>query len=111
MSITEFLLARIAEDEGLWGAFPDDSKSEVFEVRSQVHGWVLPVSSMTALSPARMLAECAAKRAIMGLHEDLGKSPRLDAPFAQSATNESLRLLAAVYTDHPDYQQEWSVTP
>ena len=49
--------------------------------------------------PARVLAECAAKRAILAMH-----------PMCGSVAGEScreLRILAAVYADRPDYNEEW----
>lgn len=70
--------------------------------------------------PARVLAECAAKRAIMGGHEgrrDLygGRDAYLcemcteTGPNAQGWPCETLRALAAVYSDHPDYDKDWAL--
>uniref|UniRef100_UPI003F494537 DUF6221 family protein n=1 Tax=Arthrobacter silvisoli TaxID=2291022 RepID=UPI003F494537 len=90
MNITEFLEARIGEDEaaakrGGWhnggGTFANDN-----------YGCLL-------IQPARVLAECAAKRAII---EDFGWLELSGVP------NSPLRAIAAVYADHPDYQQEWA---
>ena len=69
MNITEFLEARITEDE----------------TRATYYG---PL----AMGTARVLAECAAKRAII-----VYSPPK------------TLQHLAAVYKDHPDYQQEWAL--
>ena len=88
MDIKDFLLARIAEDEAAadWVAmvFPDGDVTPLFR---------------------RVLAECAAKRAIIGppMAEELkawshGVDP---SPHA-------LRALASVYADHPDHQEEWA---
>lgn len=44
-----------------------------------------------------MLADVAAKRAIVDLAEATG----------QPAIWEAAEHLAAVYADHPDYRQEW----
>lgn len=66
MNITEFLLARIAEDEK----------------RANYYGM--------ALGTDRVLAECAAKRAI-----------------TVYSPPKTLQYLAAVYKDHPDYRKEW----
>lgn len=113
MTITEFLADRIAEDEAeaqkggyhnaSGGAFARDN-----------YGCLL-------VQPARVLAECAAKRAIMGQHEiDLDMSE----PYCDSCAEwwncvlgegppmvawpcPTLRALAAVYADHPDYQEAW----
>jgi hypothetical protein len=90
--LTEFLLARIAEDERRWGnpAFvrlvgPDLSE---FVVRTR--------------------AECAAKRAIVEGHAEsweLGKADYLEGVWRSE--DHTIRLLAAVYADHPDYLEEW----
>jgi hypothetical protein len=47
--------------------------------------------------PARVLAECAAKRRIVSFAADL----------TEEGTDDLLRLLALPYADHPGYRQEW----
>lgn len=93
--LTEFLLARIAEDE---------EQAEV----CRVMGWV-PAKKyeLTAVGPARILAECAAKRALV---EAAGAySPELEhGDNGEWAFDITLRTLAAVYADHPDYQPNWA---
>jgi hypothetical protein len=55
---------------------------------------------MARHDPARVLADVAAKRAIMGL----AVPGDIDQPEVYAA----LRYLAAVHADHPDYDPEWS---
>lgn len=99
MTITEFLEARIVEDaeEAEWYG-----NTEYFE-----GGW-------TKAHTGRVLRECAAKRAIIqewqpapvggwGVHAD-----GVDVGNWE-ATDNAVRHLAAVYSDHPDYQQEWAL--
>lgn len=97
MNITEFLLARIAEDEaearGLQGEMDFGLES----------------------AGDRMLAECAAKRAIIEQYEAYGAAAQgvfgvayIGARSGQRVTEDALRALAAVYKDHPDYQEEWT---
>lgn len=101
MSITDFLLARIAEDE----AAAQAEQSAVEYLSEPPHwpaGW-----------PARVLAECAAKRAIVAEWEDTdtGETWLLegaDAGYAL-AIDHAVRALAAVYADHPGYLDEWRV--
>lgn len=93
MEIREFLLARIAEDEENAGryveVFPDGDVAPLFR---------------------RVLAECAAKRAIIGLADDVDTID--DALMIETmswkweTSAKILGALAAVYSDHPDYQQE-----
>lgn len=95
MNITDFLLARIEEDEK----------------RANYYGM--------ALGTARVLAECAAKRAIVGMHKrlpdptgdeagDLCSMCTETGPEAQGYPCWTLGALTAVYKDHPDYQEEWA---
>jgi hypothetical protein len=86
MNITEFLEARIAEDEAR-ARYP-----------------YLASSPDPLFSPARILAECAAKRAIVGWWtEGVIGYVRVNGEL----TNPLLPL-AAVYANHPDYRQEWA---
>ena len=109
MTITEFLEARITEDELLLDA-------------SRTGEWIVF---------DRAVAECAAKRAIIDVHHphdhggehgdavfcdecqwDHGDdSPRIDNQSVEGFGTHpcrTLALLAAIYADHPDYQQEWA---
>ncbi|WP_275002334.1 DUF6221 family protein [Promicromonospora iranensis] len=99
MIITEFLLARIAEDETAAQAAldhaPDAGRRE-----------------------ARVLAECAAKRTIVEAFEELGKfltqpSDNGDGDVVTGARDMFAGLMiavqahAGVYADHPDYRPAW----
>ncbi|AYN58108.1 hypothetical protein PBI_JUDY_38 [Arthrobacter phage Judy] len=115
-SIMEFLEARIGEDEATLertGPFPHSTHSW------DVVGTYRPdcPDCIGVPSRERVLAECAAKRAIIAEHAgfveaidalsaalpgDLNQDP--DAPWRTS----TLRHIAAVYKDHPDYRQEWA---
>lgn len=92
MTLTDFLLARIAEDE-----------TEVELGASR-------------FNPERVWAECEAKRRIVKLH-----LPSASHRWCISCTDidtlppnnveafpcRTLRALAAVYADHADYRDEW----
>lgn len=148
MTITEFLLARIAEDEaaakaaspGGWqfsgiasvagGTLYDETRrivDVVYERPDDHDGSIVRhlLSSeadanglhIARHDPARVLAECEAKRRIMERHN---AQPFFDDPesFYCATCNEgiggfhpcpTLRALAAVYADHPDYDQAWSL--
>ena len=83
MNITEFLLARIVEDEAEAGS----GWSTLGDTR-----WDRDNYGRTMLTPSAILAECAAKRAII-----VYSPPK------------TLQYLAAVYAEHPGYQQEWAL--
>lgn len=110
MTLTEFLLARIAEDE------------EVAQIKKAQWGghWERGDSPRVigTIDPNRVLAECEAKRRIveMGtfddspesavdfwLKEGKGRTP----PQPVGALIGVFRALAAVYSDHPDYDRDW----
>ncbi len=146
MTITEFLEARIAEDEKhaarllkdledqvaeeyagevdergpftprrllgaqMWAQYDGQSKRRSFAKGQQI---------AYLANPARVLAERAAKRAILAFDQDEQIwDPR---GFSSDTASEAFtrggpknpqsrhvtRLLAAVYKDHPDYEQEW----
>ena len=122
-NLEEFLLARIAEDKRIatdaagasgrndWT--PDDVAGD-----SRLAG---PAAELVArYDPARVLAECAAKRklvlACMEARPDLaflGTRPRgmADFPLSPSGPHQlaalTLAVLAMPYADHPDYHAEW----
>lgn len=129
MNIVDFLLARIAEDE----AEAHDATGARWVVHSGVNasmvnidptnvrdekwkygrfGHVATTSHDAAYAehiarhdPTRVLAECKAKREIIRWWVDgLIGYVRVD----DELTNPLLPL-AAVYADHPDYQQEWAL--
>ena len=134
MTLTEFLLARIAEDEEVArGAGRDDAweQGERYHERNVVRpvggfDWVgvsgdrLDIPVLTAQSsstprelfegrarhiarhdPARVLAECEAKRLIVEHFSETG------IDFLGEIARVPLRALAAVYADHPDYDEAW----
>ena len=137
MTITEFLLARIAEDEDVARVF-DDVKPRYYEVSGMEPS---PEYVTVYVSPARVLAECAAKRAIIDDHAATDHSYREDVyvgddvyltpslPACRQCTTstdtaritsswdvadriiapcDTVRALAAVYADHPDYDTAWA---
>lgn len=136
MDIKEFLLARIAEDEAAAGAKPvvDLPVTRVHHPHSieEVPGYVLPMTIETFAhdrleagtmeasftpNPARVLRECAAKRTIVAYFEleaekmaDPRKRQAASEPewWLMRAAERTLHSLAAVYSDHPDYQPEWA---
>jgi hypothetical protein len=162
-SIIEFLEARIAEDEQIaraatagpwkWDETIDQAMDEAFLYAPDDVPVILGLgmhapgflecsdedrSHIAAHDPSRVLAECAAKRAIVGKvsgwdHEYNDGDPWYSCGLAagtfddepgSGCANESkhgrctcdlanrqrklLAPLAAVYKDHLDYQQEWA---
>lgn len=98
MTLTEFLLARIGEDEAA----------------SEAHEGVGSGSSWTR---SRVLDECAVKRRIITLaYEATGYDMTVDLERDTDERGESgvafvgdriLRALATPYAEHPDYDPVW----
>lgn len=87
--LTEFLLARIAEDYA-------DAMS----------GWRwkgLPAGEYERLQ-ARVLADCEAKRRIV---EDRIHLDTLRPGAIRAHSEWACRVLATIYADHPDCREEW----
>lgn len=134
LTLTDFLLARIAEDEavarvatsGPWRYAAGDEGEDGAVLCAVQRGPDLSsnfvaMTSYDGLSstscnsdgdgehiarhdPARVLAECEAKRRIV---EECANMPSNVAPPAAAVYHHVCRRLAAVYADHPDYRDEW----
>jgi hypothetical protein len=133
--LAEFLLARIAEDEaaaraatkGEWTAvgtqFPDEESDAAEMIRGYVD--VFPDGPgitgeemagpdawhVARWDPARVLAECDAKRRIVEFWSQAFSKPT-DFPGIQfdrvrSAAQWTLQVLALPYADHPGFREEW----
>lgn len=106
MTITEFLEARIAEDE----AVAEHARSTGWFAEHNIQGrmmegyGLLVAEYLVRLDPVRVLAECAAKRVFLGEWERVVK----EHYRAYGVVPESpvIRAFASVYKDHPDYRQE-----
>lgn len=129
MELTEFLLARIAEDEAESGG------ESHWQSRYQDPPAVGLESTHDGLiiDPARAMAECEAKRQLLGLHwfQEFTHRLQTDENGVQSEIEvgsfedivgprgtchtcseiefpcRTLRAIALPYADHPDYREEW----
>ena len=100
MTLTEFLLARIAEDE-----------AEANATIAKGRGASYPLH----VRARRVLAECEAKRQIVDEYRTvtLGEEPDLDKMPDEIFTGllygltDAMQWLAVPYADHPDYDEAW----
>lgn len=120
--LTDFLLARIAEDEQALedaavaeaenlrrDGLPNSTAAEVREY------WLRPPGSTgdpVEDQPTpwrRWLAECEAKRRIteLAIEHQGYVDHELGGPDTDPDEIEILRVLAVPYADHPDYREEW----
>ena len=127
LTLTDFLLARIAEDEAVArDASPGTPNWEFSE--SAWHSWdvrtvgeksyqitidseglsdsVIDHSAGAHVArhdPARVLAECEAKRRVIEECDDYDNPSEV-----LILADQILRHLALPYADHPDYREEWA---
>ncbi len=108
MTITDFLLARIAEDEETARLEDDPRQMNSPECGIDWYEFERGMGEVIRVSPARILAECEAKRRIVEAAREY--SPELQyGDNGEWAFDLTLRALAAVYADHPDYDPEWAL--
>lgn len=109
MTLTEFLLTRIAEDEAVARAALYDDADAANQPHSLSCGYRATELSVTPECicgwPVRVLAECAAKRAIVEACES--SLANLDGPGAAGLAYCTLEALALPFADHPDYDESW----
>lgn len=112
-ALTDFLLARIKEDETL----ARDADIYLRSLHKHDRSPGLTIQGNRVWSTDRALAECAAKRRIVEQHASVHECEGLtllcdvDTEDWQVTGYEgpcyTLRALAGVYSDHPDCRQEW----
>lgn len=122
-NLDEFLLARIAEDKRIATDAASASGREKWTV-ADLPGYGAPhdraAEHVARHDPARVLAECSARRRLVLACRDLGPDraflgarPEGLADFPLAPTNQhqlaavTLALLALSYADHPEYRQGW----
>lgn len=110
-TLTDFLLARIAEDEEVARKHPGDTLRDdaVYELGGTATDYG---DAHITISAARVLAECEAKRRIIEQYdtaERISDNLDYDTRGMYEATELAVTYLAQVYADHPDYQAEWAI--
>jgi hypothetical protein len=132
MNLAGFLLARIAEDEeaaqdvhlahviDMGGERLDERHAHLrvryasSDGRSRFDYEKEDVEHFDRWAPARVIAECKAKRRIVQQYLDSrdAEFPDFDGGYA-SASEDAVYLLALPYADHPDYawHEQMQATP
>jgi hypothetical protein len=126
VTLTEFLLARITEDEWMvrdaschgadWRAVIDDQDEGYPSQVLEGDGSVLVdkdycndrAPHIARWSPARVQVECAAKRRIIEAHP---VEFWYGVGYCETCPSDwpcpTMRALASVYSDHPDFNPAW----
>ena len=121
--LDQFLLARIAEDKRIATDAASASGREEWAVTDLPGSGPphdRPAEHVARHDPARVLAECGAKRRLVLTCRDmgpdrafLGARPEGLADFPLTPSNQhqlaavTLALLALPYAGHPEYRREW----
>lgn len=111
MMLAEFLLARLGEDEAVAREAAQYVRhGEVIQTNlSRTEGDTYTSKRVELWQPSFVLADCEAKRAVIGRYIDT--QHELGPYYAQAEGREYLlpvlRLLAQPYAAHSDYREEW----
>lgn len=114
MSIVEFILARIAEDEAIgWGVVADAiGRYSAVEAQAIISDAEMQGEhSHASVGVARVLRECEAKRRIVAAHRDVIGDIETTHPCDGTLgviECDTLRALASAYADHPDFDPAWA---
>lgn len=102
LMVTDFILARIAEDEAV------AQESALRTPMDVALGWAADrdyLEPYLSVDPARVLAQCAAMREIVGWHQEILTVCQGCATARYPC--QTLRALASIWSDHPDWREEW----
>lgn len=109
-ALTDFLLARIDEDEQVANMHPradEPQDGAIYELGGAMTDYG---DAHITITTARVLAECEAKRAIvLFIRDPDGRWSDNQAEAADAVDEHALRALAQVYADHPDYDPAWAL--
>lgn len=113
MTIEVFIEARLAEDEAVaressrpdWDVTPEGSVWDS-------SGWVADVAGdfghhVARHDPARVLRQCAALRELLKVASDVDA---LYSIAAEDAADSIRGTIAAIWSEHPNYQPEWTTS-
>lgn len=101
VTLTAFVLARIAEDEDA-ARVAIQSVMRGHQVWDKVHPDVVPL--VAARSPRRIIDECESKRRLV-VYAELHPGKVSDSP--QHTGRYVLQLLALPYSGHSDFNETW----
>ena len=121
--LVAFLNARLDSDEAIARKVESDPNAPDWDSWPEVHS--LETTSddvVVTATPARVLREVEAKRRILALHQPrqmdrwqvCAHCRPVDPECPDDLTSEpwpcrTLRTLTGVWSDHPDYDPEWSL--
>jgi hypothetical protein len=117
-SLRDFIAANLDKDEAVAReaiSFREAYDPPAEEPNYEAMGSLDPMMIAVLVSPDRVLREVAAKRELLDRYASAERSSAgtlsndSDLYYAE-ALEEAARILAAVYSDHPDFDPNWSTT-
>ena len=105
--LTEVLLARIAEDEAVAQNFIAEGPWQEWAAEDFKGPHRDDEYAGLNIGAGRVVRECQAKRRIVWRFQNGASDSRQWNKDALALLGTSLRDLASVYADHPDYREEW----
>jgi len=111
-ALSEFLLARIADDNALANAITAGTQGEHPPIATNGLYWTEQSEfADLAITQARLLAECSAKRELvhfLSIDADPPSGPGIrTADDLTGAAMQVLRVMARPYADHVEYDESW----
>jgi hypothetical protein len=112
LTVTEFMEARIAEDEERARDFEEHQARAINGDYGTGGGqWATTMwhgVAMIGFTPARVLAECAAMRKIVEMFQTARPAMgEWESDYA-SAAYDAVRALASIWSDHPQFDPAWA---
>ena len=104
-TLVEFLLARVADLEALARAVQAETLEPDAPIGTGDDPWPSERAFAEYVTPARVLAECEAKRRIVESLRDCPTSAEFDD--TRECLESVCHDLATIYADHPDYDESW----
>jgi hypothetical protein len=108
MTLTEFLRARVAEDEQRAQVSIDHHEADEPWGYAHLEG---DGPHIAAWSPWRVLEECRAKRELVELHDENSSIPGRETLSCWVCGDDypcqTLRIMAIPYADHPQFHPGW----
>ena len=100
-TITDFILARVAEDErAAHYAMTRDPLND----RDTEGWWIGHYQHYTRHDPARVVAQCEAIRRVVLSCSEMQMS---GVEMAAYLATQTIRTLALAHADHPDFREDW----
>lgn len=111
--IVRFLHERITEDEEIATAAAEvgTARGYIIDQGGDGNGLTYDDSGILLVDPARVLAECTAKRKIIEAHDSGGAwCDHCSGGGVNDGGCPTILAILSIYADHPDFDPAWATT-